>query len=233
MRKILLAASLLFLVLTTSCTFGENRIAPRANSSQAVVLIPGYGGGWGWSSGMVAAAESAGKRVIYADVSDMKSDLNALSKVVSDQVLLSEFNGVDLIGYSAGGVLARKIAMNIPERVHKVITLASPHNGSKVATFGSYLGSSSLCPKSCTQLSEGSDFIKSLSALNAGERLLNIYVESDEVVEFKNSVLVGDVINFNLTERCSISSLNHSDLPRDSVVLSLVSSFLNDLVLEC
>lgn len=232
MRKTLLASISILVIWVLLVNSGDS-VSPSSGKAGAVLLIPGYGGGWGWSDLLVSDLQASGTAILYANVGDMRGDLEVLSRVVSDQVQESGFKGVDIIGFSAGGVLARSVALSIPEYTHKIISIASPHNGSKVASLGMLLGSPNLCPIACQQLSENSEYIKSLDQLKPGKRMLSIYAESDEVVSFRSSILKDGVINYNITEECSIDQISHSEIPSLAVVQNIISSFRLNESISC
>lgn len=74
-----------------------------------------------------------------------------------DQVLrqIPKSDEVILIGHSLGGIITTIIASEIPERVQKLITIATPHGGSTAARLlqwlpGSFNMFSDLTPESAT-----------------------------------------------------------------------------------
>ena len=72
---------------------------------------------------------------------------------------------VDLVGYSAGGVVVRLYVADLGggSHVRRAVTLASPHHGTDLAALAGSLGSEA-CPEACQQLDPDSDLLRRLNA---------------------------------------------------------------------
>jgi len=81
-----------------------------------------------------------------------------LSEKVEEVLVLTKSDKVDIIGHSMGGIVARYYIeqMNGIKKVNKLITLGSPHNGTKMAVFG--IGANA------KELRSGSEFMQGLNA---------------------------------------------------------------------
>ena len=76
----------------------------------------------------------------------------------------ADADSVDIIGYSAGGVVARLYVRDEggASVVRRVLTLGSPHHGTDVAALAEEAAGG--CPKACEQLATGSDLLRRLNA---------------------------------------------------------------------
>ncbi|WP_144213458.1 alpha/beta hydrolase family esterase [Shewanella donghaensis] len=90
-----------------------------ANTASWLSVAPqgGAGGTWGWSS--LNDVQASNIDVNY--VSDLLDELTARYNVTSDKVYI--------MGYSAGGFMAYKLACQIPEKLTAVISLAGQFRG--------------------------------------------------------------------------------------------------------
>src|SRR5207342_251708 len=93
---------------------------------------------------------------------------------------------VDLVGYSAGGVVVRLYVADLGggSHVRRAVTLASPHHGTDLASLAGSLGST-VCPEACQQLAPDSGF---LHRLNTGDETppgpawIALWTEDDKTV---------------------------------------------------
>ena len=74
-------------------------------------------------------------------------------------------DSVDVVGYSAGGVVARLWVADLggDAAARRVVTLASPHHGTDLAAVAVGLGPTA-CPVACQQLAPDSDLLRELNA---------------------------------------------------------------------
>lgn len=221
------AAGILFgllavFVLYKALPSGEKSVALSGEPVDAVVLIPGYGGDTSNFSELEKGLQAEGVVYEYAQVGDVHGDLEQYGKTVAGQVeeLRSEGKTVGLIGFSAGGLIARS-AVGQGAEPARVATVASPHKGTETASLASAFVPGS-CDTACTQMKPKSDF---LGALDGGTpEWLSVYSDGDEVIRpYTNSVLDG-AENFDVTE-CGVS-VTHSSLIRNGLVVGQVVNFL-------
>jgi pimeloyl-ACP methyl ester carboxylesterase len=205
--------------------------APPAQTTKPTqtLLIPGYGGGKTQLQNLSSKLSAAGITSEIVDVEDGEGDLNtyaAKTNAEAEEWRARGYN-VDVVGFSNGGVIARIAASNQPENFNKVITLASPHNGTVWADLGNAIGQ---CPQACQQVRPRSDLLEELPDV-ADDDWLSIYSTSDEVINpAKSSVIPGASIAV-IQDACKDKELRHGDVPTDPQTAALVIAFLGDKAL--
>lgn len=199
-----------------------------------VVLVPGYGGGTSSLMVLAEALRAAGRTATVLTVpGDGTGDL-ALSVAALDAAVGTTGPPVDVVGYSAGGVVARQWAGEHPGRVRRVVTLGSPHHGTRVAAIGAVLAPGA-CPAACQQLVPGSDL---LDALNDGDETprgplwLSLWTVQDETVTPPDSARLDGAVDVELQQVCPGLQVTHSDLPRDATVTRVVLAALTGPTVE-
>ncbi len=132
---------------------------------------------------------------------------------------------VDVVGYSAEGVIARLWVADFGggEHARRVVTPGSPHHGTEVAGFASDLAPDA-CPTVCRQLVEDSDLLRSLNAGDetpVGPLWVSIWTTDDRIVVPPESASIEGAVDFSVQSVCSSAHVEHGDLPRDPVVLAM------------
>ena len=135
-----------------------------------VLLVPGYGGRVASLDPLAAALRQAGRTVVVVErLGDGTGDLRGRGRAPGprwrDQALADTgAPSVDVIGYSAGGVVARLWVRDHggAARARRVLTLGSPHHGTSQAALGRELAGG--CPTACEQLVPDSDLLRRLNA---------------------------------------------------------------------
>lgn len=116
-------------------------LAPAVPELHPIVLVHGLSGfakvgPLEYFAGVPSALRVAGRKV-YTPALDMFNDSAArgarLLETIEQARLETGAHKVVLIGHSQGGLDARWAAMHAPDEVEAVITIATPHRGSKVA----------------------------------------------------------------------------------------------------
>ena len=199
-----------------------------------VLLVPGYGGTGASLAPLADALRAAGREpVVVPPVGNGTGDLGAQAEhlgQVARQVLQdSGAPSVDVVGYSAGGVVAqlwvREEGGNALAR--RVLTLGSPHHGTRQAALGAELGGG--CPTACEQLVPGSDLLRRLDAGDEtpdGPAWVTVRTRADRVVTPVDSAALDGALNVVIQDVCPASAPSHPDLPGDPVVLALLGSAL-------
>lgn len=195
-----------------------------------VLLVPGYGGSTGALEVLAGSLRQAGRTAAVLPLpGDGTGDLALSVAALDAAVTASGAVPVDLVGYSAGGVVARLWAKQNPSRVRRVVTLGSPHHGTRVAALGAAIAPGT-CPAACLQLVPGSDL---LDALNDGDETpdgpqwLSLWTAQDETVTPPSSARLDGAVNVELQDVCPSLQVSHAALPRDPTVTRVVLSALS------
>jgi hypothetical protein len=113
--------------------------------------------------------------------------------------------------------------------VRRVVTLGSPHHGTKLAALGVALAPGS-CPVACQQLAPGSDLLDELNdgdETPAGPQWLSVWTEQDETVTPPDSARLDGAVNVALQDVCPGLQVTHGQLPTGPVVRALVLQALS------
>lgn len=204
-----------------------------------VLLVPGYGGTGSSLEPLAAALRAQGRQaVVVPPVGDGTGDLAAqaehLGQVAAD-VLHRNVQGdagaasVDVIGYSAGGVVARLWVREDGggSVARRVLTLGAPQHGTSQAALGSQLAGG--CPVACEQLVPDSDLLRRLNARDetpAGPAWITLRSTSDQVVTPVDSAALDGALNVTVQDVCPGTTPGHPDLPTNAVTLALLTSAL-------
>jgi hypothetical protein len=136
---------------------------------------------------------------------------------------------VDVVGYSAGGVVARIWVRDDggAKLARRVLTLGSPHHGSSQAALGAEFAGG--CAAACEQLIPDSDLLRRLNAGDEtpdGPLWATVRSTSDQVVTPVDSAALSGALNIVVQEVCPASTTAHGDLPSSPVVLATLGSVL-------
>jgi pimeloyl-ACP methyl ester carboxylesterase len=149
---------------------------------RTVLLIPGYGG---VAVQLEAPSRWLAQRDVESEViyiGDGLGDLREYAEIVetrAEEIIASGAPAPDLIGYSAGGLTARTAFSNQPQSFRKIVTLASPHQGTWAAVFAGLLGD---CPIGCQQMQPGSDLLESFPEPQRPADWLSVWSQDDEAI---------------------------------------------------
>ena len=199
-----------------------------------VLLVPGYGGNVGPLEPLAAAVRSAGRTAVIVDpvgdgTGDLRTQAEHLGQVANRVREDAGAASVDVIGYSAGGVVARLWVRDGggAEVARRVLTLGSPQHGTSQAALGAEFAGG--CPEACEQLIPDSDLLRRLNAGDEtpdGPMWATIRSTTDQVVTPVDSAALSGALNIVVQEVCSGSTVAHGDLPRHPVVLAALDSVL-------
>lgn len=195
-----------------------------------VLLVPGYGGSTSALEVLAVRLRAEGRMAsVVLLPGDGTGDLAASADVLDVAVEAALAGGapsVDVVGYSAGGVVAR-IWADGPGRgqARRVVTLGSPHDGTDVAGLAARFAPGA-CPPACMQLVPDSDLLDELAPTPDGPAWLSLWTSVDEVVTPPDSARLDGAINLVLQDLCPGSRTTHGDLPRDPAVQGVVLAAL-------
>jgi triacylglycerol esterase/lipase EstA (alpha/beta hydrolase family) len=200
-----------------------------------VLLVPGYGGSMDALDVLAASLRDQGRDVTVVRLAgDGTGDLRAEAKVLGDaaQAALDRTaaTSVDVVGYSAGGVVARIWVADLggASLARRVVTLASPNHGTDLAAFVSGLGSTA-CPTACQQLATDSDLLRGLNSGDetpAGPLWVAIWTEDDKTVVPPQSGVLDGATSFSVQSVCPGLVVGHPEVPRTPAVMAMVAAEL-------
>ncbi len=197
-----------------------------------VMLVPGYGGSTESLAPLAAYLRARGRDVTVVSVpgsgeGDLNVQAKALSAAVNAARARTNAKSVDVVGYSAGGVVARLWVRNDggASIARRVITLGSPHHGTTLAELADSLGPSA-CPVACQQLTPSSSLLAGLNAGDetpAGPTYVSLWTTADDVVLPPDSASLAGAMNLTVQSVCASDQVKHTGLPSDPVVQAIVA----------
>ena len=209
----------------------------RQDRPGTVVLVPGYGGNVGSLTPLADRLRSEGRDAVVVTLpgdgnGDLTGQADALGGVVT-QVLDRGAPSVDLIGYSAGGVVARLWLSRAPQErsVRRVVTLGSPLHGTTLAGVGATLVPGA-CPTACQQLVPGSALLTQLDPAPVPVPWLSVWTRDDQTVTPPESARLNGAVNVVAQDVCAGAVVSHSQLPSDPLVVGLVLRALGTAALS-
>ena len=214
---------------------GLDDLDPVAQDGRGpVLLVSGYGGDVDALAPLASAVEDAGRDVVVVPVvGDGTGDLDDQAAALGDRVealLTDGAPSVDVVGYSAGGVVARAWVADHggDEQARRVVTLGSPHHGTDTAQLA--LDAAGTCPAACVQLAPDSDFLRALNAGDetpAGPEWVSVWTDTDRVVVPADSARLAGAENRTVQELCPSTEPSHGDLPGNESAIALVLAALD------
>lgn len=193
-----------------------------------VVLVPGYGGSQQSLAALAGRLRADGRdATVLALPGDGTGDLDgqarALQAAVGGVLRRTGAPSVDLIGYSAGGVVARLYVARHGgrARVRRVVTLGSPHHGTDLAASADAVVPGA-CVDACAQLLPGSDLLRTLPATPTGPRWLSLWTEDDTTVTPPDTARLAGAVDVDLQRICAGERVSHGGLPDDALVQGIV-----------
>jgi triacylglycerol esterase/lipase EstA (alpha/beta hydrolase family) len=230
LSSLLVAAVAAVVIAVIVTRRGSVAAVPQAVAGP-VVLVPGYGGSTTGLDALARTLRAAGKdATVFPLPGDGRGDLlaqaRALGRTVRAVLDRTGDPAVDLVGYSAGGVVARLWVRDEggAELVRRVVTLGSPQHGTDIAALaGSILPGA--CPTACQQLATGSPLLAALNAGDetpAGPTFVSIWTTHDDVVLPPDSASLEGALDFTVQRVCPGDRVDHSGLPTDPGVEAIV-----------
>nr|WP_181784263.1 lipase [Pseudonocardia pini] len=235
-RRRLLAVIVAGLVLVAVVVVGVQLVPgpsvdPDARPAQdrpgTVLLVPGYGGGRDGLLRLAARIEATGRQAeVLTLVGDGTGDLSAQVRVLdaaADAALAAGAPSVDVVGYSAGGVVAGLWVARDDgaAKARRIVTMGSPLNGTTLAA-AVVSQAPDACPAACRQLAPGSAELGELSGVGAEVPWLSIWTADDETSTPPDTARLPGATNVEVQQVCPGARVSHSGLPTDGTVAELV-----------
>jgi len=202
---------------------------PPQDRPGPVLLVPGYGGQTSSLAPLAARIRATGRVATVVSLpgngtGDLNADAGALNAAVG-RALAGGAPSVDVIGYSAGGVVVLLWARHDDGsgQARRVITLGSPFHGARIAA-GAEGFAPGACPTACQQLVPGSPLLAGLVAtpVPARPRWLSLWTTDDQVVTPPDSARLAGAVNVPVQSVCPAERLSHDQLPGNPVVTAIV-----------
>ncbi len=169
----------------------------------------------------------AGRTTVLLSIpNDATGDLRGQADLLGTKVralLTAGAPSVDLVGYSAGGVVVGLFVAAHPLDVRRIVTLGSPLHGTRLAQVAAALAPAT-CPTACQQMVPGTSVLSSLDAAvppRTGVPWLSMWTTHDEVVIPADSARFDGAVNISLQSVCADDTIDHISLPSDPLVAAL------------
>jgi pimeloyl-ACP methyl ester carboxylesterase len=212
----------------------RGRTAPKPLAAGAapgpVVLVPGYGGGEAGLDVLAARLRAAGRDATVLHLpgegtGDLDDQARALASLVSSTLARTHAGSVDLVGYSAGSIVARLYVQDFGGIAHvrRVVTFGAPNHGADLAASAGALVQGA-CVDACEQLQPGSALLDALNAkpLSPGPAYVSLRTADDQTVDPVSSAILDGATNVLLQDVCSDAVISHGDLPTSPLVEGIV-----------
>ena len=194
-----------------------------------VLLVPGYGGETGSLDALATRIRADGRRAIVLQLPGSGTgSLVADAAVLNEAVARAMRRGapsVDVVGYSAGGVVALLWARHDDgaKLARRIVTLGAPFHGTELAAAAEALVPGD-CPAACRQLVPGSSLLASLDvAHGAGlPPWLSLWTADDQVVTPPDSAQLAGAFDVSVQSVCPALAVTHTDLPSNAAVINMV-----------
>jgi triacylglycerol lipase len=231
-RRLLVAAAT---VLAVAATVAGLLVAlwpdrqPTPGRVVPVVLVHGYDGTPASFDVLSSRLRAAGRQVVVVRLPDRGTgDIEVSAGVVAHAVDGTGASTVDLVGYSAGGIVVRAYLgqPGVAVHVRHVVLLGSPNHGAELASLAALLGPR-LCPGACAELVPGSELLARLNQLvhgrefPAGPDVTSVWTALDRTVTPPTSAVLAGARNVRVQDVCADSRVDHGGLVRDPLTLGL------------
>jgi triacylglycerol lipase len=195
-----------------------------------VLLVPGYGGSVTSLRPLADRLTAEGRDATVVPLpgegtGDLEASADVLAEAAEAALERTGAGSVDVLGYSAGGVVARLwVADGGADVARRVVTLGSPHHGTSLADLADSVAPDQ-CPEACRQMTTGSPL---LAALNAGDETpagptwVSIWTRQDQTVTPPESARLEGALDLPVQSVCAEARVGHGDLPRDPLVQAMV-----------
>ncbi|MGI8627890.1 MAG: lipase family alpha/beta hydrolase [Geodermatophilaceae bacterium] len=195
-----------------------------------VLMVPGLGGSTTGLAVLAGTLRVDGRDVTVMQLpgdgrGDLRDQAQALADTATAALERTGAPSVDVVGYSAGGVVARLWVADFggDAIARRVITLGSPHHGTQLARLAEDVAPGA-CP-ACTQIAPDSDLLRQLNAGDEtpdGPEFVSIWTTLDETVTPPDSARLDGALGIPVQSVCADSQVSHSGLITDPLVAGIV-----------
>ena len=192
-----------------------------------VVLVHGYGGTTENMTTIAARLRADGRETVSVSLPERGTvDIDLSVREVDRVVRSTGADEVDLVGYSLGGVVVRAWVASNSEaaEARRVVTLASPHHGARVADTAAAFDRTA-CIEACAQLRPGSQYLRDLNANDetpGDVSWTSVWTSLDRTVTPPESAELEGAVNVRIQDVCADSTVGHGSINRDALSVGLV-----------
>jgi triacylglycerol lipase len=243
-RRALIVAAALVLVVAAAVAAvaalgGTGPRAPEAVRQVAevpVLVVPGYNGTAVSVGTLAARLRAAGREVVVVSLPDRATrDLRTSAEALGAAVDRTGAARVDLVGYSAGGVVIRLWLADPARalRARRVVLLGSPNHGTELAGAAAALDPGT-CGSVC-QMAPGSGLLAELNRGDEtppGPEFFSIWTALDQTVVPPATAALEGATNIEVQDVCPSARLGHGDLVTSPLALGLVVEALEGTLPE-
>jgi triacylglycerol esterase/lipase EstA (alpha/beta hydrolase family) len=205
---------------------------PSTAAPGPIVIIPGYGGSTSGPDALAATLRRDGRDVTVVGLPDGGTgDLTVQAHTVGHAVHAalgrSGAASVDLVGYSAGSVVARIFVQQEHgfSVVRRVVTFGAPNHGTDLAATAANLVPGS-CTDACAQLQPSSSLLATLNSLPLHVAFASLYTEDDQTVTPPTTAVLQGAVNIDIQHVCPGVRVSHGGLPTNPHVQAIVAAEL-------
>jgi len=204
-------------------------VAEEPEQPGPVLIVPGYGGVTRGLELLADRFRATGRDVTVMPLpgdgtGDLREAAAALDDAVTAALGRTGARSVDVIGYSAGGLVARIwVADGNADVTRRVLTLGSPHHGTRLAGLAGAFAADR-CPEACRQMIPDSELLAELGEDETpdGVDWVSVWTVQDAVVTPAESARLDGAVNVPVQEVCAAAELTHQELPTDPLVQEIV-----------
>ena len=157
---------------------------------------------------------------------DLRVQAEVLDRAVDRALARTGAPSVDVVGYSAGGVVVRLWVAESAAATSPGARSPSPRptTGPTSPPWPRTWRPDS-CPEACVQLAEGSDLLRELNAGDEtppGPAWVAIWTDDDQTVVPPDSADLEGAVGFSIQSVCPDETVTHGGVPRNPTVIAMV-----------
>ena len=211
------------------------RVRPVAQDRPGpVLLVSGYGGSTASLDPIRRVLSAAGRDVVVVPpvgngTGDLRIEARSLADRAEEAMRRFDASSVDVVGYSAGGVVARAWVRDYggASVARRVLSIGSPQHGTSLAELA--VGVAGTCPTACRQLAPDSELLRTLNAGDETPRgpvFVSVWSTADRTVVPPDSARLAGALDFTVQSVCPSARTSHGGLPGDPVVTAALATTL-------